>query len=211
MAEEAQQLAAQERQRAEEERQRVAQAALQRRQQDEQSQSGGFQWGKAAALLGGSAIGGLGKLSPELQGRVITGILKDSVGGQTGISNFQASTATSATAGTGRTVGAAAAQGAGASAGCGTRGEIIWISDPGEIPTNCQRGRQNNWVTSEERAPNAEQICGNTAVPISDITGKPIPSEKVRNMSGCFCGKNMKASYGVVPLKCWTFYDGAAF
>lgn len=72
----------------EERRAQVAQAERLRQQQAAADKSNDFQWGKAAALLGGSMIGGLDKLSSEVQVKVVTGILKDSVGGQQGINNF---------------------------------------------------------------------------------------------------------------------------
>ncbi len=66
----------------------AAQAERFRRQQAAADKSNDFQWGKAAALLGGSMIGRLDKLSSDVQAKVITGILKDSAGGQEGINNF---------------------------------------------------------------------------------------------------------------------------
>lgn len=66
----------------------AAQAERLRQQQAAADKSNDFQWGKAAALLGGSMIGGLDKLSSDVQAKVITGILKDSAGGQEGINNF---------------------------------------------------------------------------------------------------------------------------
>lgn len=76
----------------EEEHQRIAQAEQlerERQQATQASQAGGFQWGKAAALLGGSAIGGIGKLSSEVQVKVFESIIKDSMAGQKGIGNFK--------------------------------------------------------------------------------------------------------------------------
>lgn len=64
------------------------------RQQQAAAKSDDFQWGKAAALLGGSMIGGLDKLSSEAQTQVFTGILQDSMGGQEGVSNLAAVTNT---------------------------------------------------------------------------------------------------------------------
>lgn len=65
---------------AEAQRQREAQA---------QQPSGGFQYGKAAALLGGSFIGGLDKLPADVQAKIVSGIAKDSMAGQEGIGNFK--------------------------------------------------------------------------------------------------------------------------
>lgn len=64
------------------------------RQQQAAAKSNEFQWGKATALLGGSMIGGLDKLSSEAQTQVLTGILQDSMGGQEGVSNLAAVTNT---------------------------------------------------------------------------------------------------------------------
>lgn len=72
------------------EQRRIAQAnADAQRRQKQEEEANSFQWGKAAALLGGAAIGGLDKLPAEAQGNLVTGILKDSMPEQTGISNFQ--------------------------------------------------------------------------------------------------------------------------
>lgn len=84
-------------QKAAEEQARLAQQKQQEeiaRQQRAAEKSNDFQWGKAAALLGGSMIGGLDKLPSDLQTKVITGILQDSSGGQEGISNLTAVTNT---------------------------------------------------------------------------------------------------------------------
>lgn len=62
------------------------------RQQQAAAKSNEFQWGKATALLGGSMIGGLDKLSSEAQTQVLTGILQDSMSGQEGVSNLAAVT-----------------------------------------------------------------------------------------------------------------------
>jgi len=94
MAEEERQRVAQERQRAEEQQREQQRAAQAQRQ-------GGFQWGKAMALMGGAAIGGIDKLSPETQVKVMSGIVQDSQEGQTGISNFQSSVSTPKAAGAG--------------------------------------------------------------------------------------------------------------
>jgi len=70
------------------ERQRVA-AAREIERQRVAEESNGFQWGKAAALMAGAGIGGIGKMSAEVQTKVITGIIKDSMAGQEGIGNFK--------------------------------------------------------------------------------------------------------------------------
>ncbi|MCV2367235.1 hypothetical protein [Roseateles oligotrophus] len=90
----------------EQEQARLAQAE-QRREAE-----GGFQWGKALALGGGALLGGVGKLGGEMQAKILTGIVKDSLEGQSGVSNFQASINSSKNAGAG----------AGAGAGTGTAG-----------------------------------------------------------------------------------------
>jgi hypothetical protein len=63
-----------------------AQAEAARQQQSD------FQWGKLAALATGAAIGGIDKLPSEAQTKIITGMLKDSMPGQDGISNLQNAT-----------------------------------------------------------------------------------------------------------------------
>jgi hypothetical protein len=65
------------------EQERIAQAQREQAAQE----SSGFQWGKAGALLAGTAIGGLGKLAAEKKVDVLTGIIKDSMAGQDGMSN----------------------------------------------------------------------------------------------------------------------------
>ena len=88
------------------------QQALQRQREAEQDSSGDFQWGKAAVLLGGAAVGGLGQLSSETQVQLVTGILRDSAGGQQGISNLQSTIDTA-----GRSVAPAATGNAGSASG----------------------------------------------------------------------------------------------
>lgn len=126
VAEEARVRAAAERQRAEAEQQRIAQAERQRQQQAEASKSSGFQWGKAGALLAGSAIGGIGKLSGETQVKIITGILQDSSAGQTGIGNTTAALNSSAPSGSGRN---SAQQAASPAVGAGSRSSEVWHDD----------------------------------------------------------------------------------
>jgi hypothetical protein len=65
------------------------QAWQQQQQQAAEDGAGDFQWGKAAALLGGAAVGGLSQLPVETQVQVVSGLLQDSSGGQDGISNTQ--------------------------------------------------------------------------------------------------------------------------
>lgn len=91
---------------------------------------------------------------------------------------------------------------------CGERGKIIWVTTPADIPKTCFQDRTDNWVSMEEAgAVSAESLCKTATEPTSDITGKPIPERLMKNMSACFCGKNLPVSYGTIPMKCWTFYD----
>jgi len=69
------------------EQQRIA-AVREAERQQAAADSGGFQWGKAAAMMAGAGIGGIGKLSAEVQTKVITGIIKDSMAGQEGMGNL---------------------------------------------------------------------------------------------------------------------------
>lgn len=93
---EAQQRQAAQRQQQEQQRQQqiARQQALQQ-QQAAQESADDFQWGKAAVLLGGAAVGGLSQLPAETQVQVVSGLLQDSSGGQEGISNVQGALATS--------------------------------------------------------------------------------------------------------------------
>lgn len=105
IANEKAQIAAEERQRAEEarrakeaEERRLAEAEERQRQAEARArqqaeQESGFQWGKLAALGVGAAIGGVGHLSAEAQTKLITGMTKDSMAGQQGISNFNSAAA----------------------------------------------------------------------------------------------------------------------
>lgn len=54
-----------------------------------ESQSSGIQLGKLAAMGAGALIGGVGHMSAEVQSKVVQGIIKDSMPGQDGISNFK--------------------------------------------------------------------------------------------------------------------------
>lgn len=54
-----------------------------------ESQSSGIQWGKLVAMGTGALIGGVGHMPAEVQNKVITGIVKDSMPGQDGMSNFK--------------------------------------------------------------------------------------------------------------------------
>ncbi len=91
--EEQRQRALRQRQVAQERQEQARQQALQQ-QQAAASSADDFQWGKAAALLGGAAVGGLSQLPVETQVQVVSGLLQDSSGGQEGISNVQGALAT---------------------------------------------------------------------------------------------------------------------
>jgi hypothetical protein len=73
----------------------AAQQQAERQQAEQQAESGGFQWGKAFALAGAAALGGLDQLSGESQVKILGGIALDSMAGQTGIGNVQGATASS--------------------------------------------------------------------------------------------------------------------
>ncbi len=76
-----------------EQRQIAQQQALQ--QEAEADSADDFQWAKAAALLGGAAVGGLSQLPVETQVQIVTGLIQDSSGGQDGIGNTQNALASS--------------------------------------------------------------------------------------------------------------------
>lgn len=76
--------------------QQIARQQALQQQQAAQESTDDFQWGKAAVLLGGAAVGGLSQLPTETQVQVVSGLLQDSSGGQDGISNVQGALATSA-------------------------------------------------------------------------------------------------------------------
>lgn len=97
---EQQRIAEEQRRQAEAERQQLLQAQA-AQQRAAQSQNSGFQWGKLAALGVGAMAGGLTKLPSDMQAQVITGLVSDSMPGQTGIANTQAAVQASAPAGSG--------------------------------------------------------------------------------------------------------------
>lgn len=114
-AQQAAQLAAA--QRAEQER--LAQLQAQQRAQAQQQQSGGFQWGKLAALGLGAAVGGIDKLDANTQANILTGIVKDSMGGAQGLSNFQSATQSGLTPSIAQSFTGGGASGGGAAGGKG--------------------------------------------------------------------------------------------
>lgn len=71
----------------EERRAKVAEAERLRQQQAAADKSNDFQWGKLAAMGVGAAIGGVGHLSSEVQTKILTAAIKDSMGGQEGMGN----------------------------------------------------------------------------------------------------------------------------
>jgi len=54
------------------------------------SHADGFQWGKFAALAAGAAISGIDKMSSDMQVKMATGIIQDSMAGHDGMGNTQA-------------------------------------------------------------------------------------------------------------------------
>jgi hypothetical protein len=59
----------------------------------QQAEQGGFQWGKFAALATGATIGGIDRLPTDVQAKVVTGMVQDSMSGQEGINNSNAALA----------------------------------------------------------------------------------------------------------------------
>jgi hypothetical protein len=88
---------------------------------------------------------------------------------------------------------------------CGTAGEIRWIKEPSEIPQRCYANREQNWVTGNADSVDPGEVCMTATRPHSD--GMPVPQERIKNMSACFCGRNFELSGSMIPLRCWNFYD----
>ena len=61
-----------------------------RREQSEAANASGFQLGKFAALAAGAAIGRVDKLSSDVQVKLFTGMIQDSMAGHDGMGNTQA-------------------------------------------------------------------------------------------------------------------------
>ena len=79
----------------EKERQRVAAIRaeeIRRAEEARQEDSGGFQWGKLAALGVGAAIGRVGSLPAETQLKIVKSMVQDSMAGQEGVGNFKDTT-----------------------------------------------------------------------------------------------------------------------
>lgn len=81
-------------QRRQQQREAAERAEAQRQQQLAQQQSateesGGFQWGKLAAMGTGALIGGLDKLPVDAQAKIIAGMAADSTAGTSGMGNTQ--------------------------------------------------------------------------------------------------------------------------
>lgn len=95
---------------------------------------------------------------------------------------------------------------------CGTRGVVIPVSLSGgtpNIPTNCQKGRENNWVSSlVGSGVSTQALCNQAINPKSEFAkwdsatrGYIYPLIDYKNMSGCFCANDATTN------KCWIFYD----
>lgn len=113
------------------------QAQLQAAQQAAQPQQQGFQWGKLAALGVGAALGGAGKLDAESQANILTGMVKDSMGGQQGISGLQTAAAAIGGGPSGASLGAIIGSGgsvASSAASGGTTGAGPGAVAPGSYP-----------------------------------------------------------------------------
>lgn len=92
-----------------------------------------------------------------------------------------------------------------ASSECGSRGEIRWIDQPSDIPKSCYSNREQNWVSGNDSSVDPKEVCQTATRPHSN--GMPVPQEYIKNMSACFCGRNLELSGSTVPLRCWNFYD----
>lgn len=70
----------------------AAQSAVdaKRREQSEAANASGFQWGKFTAMAAGAAISGIDKMSSDVQVKMATGIIQDSMAGHDGMGNTQA-------------------------------------------------------------------------------------------------------------------------
>lgn len=84
--------------------------------QSQQRQQGGFQWGKFVALTAGAAAGGLDRMDDRTRFEVMTGIIKDSAAGSTGLTHSQ-TVANNLSAGTGMSGGTGIGTGGGAAGG----------------------------------------------------------------------------------------------
>ena len=81
---------------------------------------------------------------------------------------------------------------------CGNRGDVRLIKTSTDIPAVCIQNRQENWAVGPE---SSASLCARVVTPFSN--GSPIPMERVKNMSACFCGKSAISG----DMKCWTYYD----
>lgn len=110
---------------------RAEQARLAQQRQQQSQQQSGYQWGKLAALAAGAAIGGLDQLDSQTQADVVMGMVKDSMGGQQGISGMQGAVAEAQQRlGGGSGSGGGAAAGRGGSAGTWTPEPNTLLGDP---------------------------------------------------------------------------------
>lgn len=88
---------------------------------------------------------------------------------------------------------------------CPTTGPLRMISATSEIPGICTKGRKNNYAYSDR-----SEAEGATAQAVCDIArkGDVVKRSGVRNVSICFCGKNvMKFQSIPQAMACWVLYD----
>ncbi|MBE0622712.1 MAG: hypothetical protein IH605_19145 [Burkholderiales bacterium] len=205
MTQEKSRIAEEERQRAAEE-QRLAELERQREQQRvaQAQRESSFQLGKAAAMLGGSLIGGIGKLSADAQVKIISGIVQDSSPGQTGISGFQSATTSITAAQQPRTVQARPTReqqavpppaDAAGSARCLAQGEY---GDKSSVPEKCWKGKNNTFGWGDTQA--AACAAAQRSVIDEFDAGK-------NNPTGCYCAANAKVNSAVQPFVCWVMFD----
>lgn len=187
-------IAEEERRRLEEERRREQEQLREeeRLAQAERQRDSGFQWGKALALVGGAAIGGIDQLDAETQARILSGIVRDSQEGETGISNTQAgidSANVSASAGSSTSESTSAS-----TASCLRPGEI---GDAGNVPPACSKGRQNTFGWGDTR----DDACRGAQNGLRDEFGGGA------NATGCYCKADAKVNSVTQPYVCWIMFD----
>lgn len=89
-------------------------------------------------------------------------------------------------------------------AGCGTKDRIVDISSLEDIPKACHLNRKNNYAynNSEGDGISKEKICQIATY------GESNDHQNWKNVSSCFCGKNLfKMNGEVKPMTCWVLYD----
>ncbi|BBJ24380.1 hypothetical protein W01_23070 [Candidatus Nitrotoga sp. AM1P] len=94
---------------------------------------------------------------------------------------------------------------------CGVLGQIIEIRQSGpnmvNIPLVCRENRIDNWVSAPPEAGlSTQEICDRATTPTDELTGRPVPITKIKNMSACFCLIDGNFASGK-QTKCWTYYD----